>query len=174
MLPAWLKPHLGLAAAAAVMGPGFTVHYRAFHDTAHMTGVADRRRAELPFRLVDVSQASGAVNVHQPRADPNFASMLTFQGAAAAVVDFDNDGWPDLYVTNSRIGSSNRLFRNNHDGTFTDVAEKVGLARVNERRSSLRAIFFDVDNDGWKDLLITRYGGCPSFYRNVHGRFVEK
>jgi enediyne biosynthesis protein E4 len=49
-------------------------------------------------------------------------------GFGAVVGDFDNDGWPDLYVTNF---GKNRLYRNNHDGTFTDVAEKAGVTLGN-------------------------------------------
>ena len=56
---------------------------------------------------------------------PQVASM----GAAVSIVDFDRDGWPDIYVTNSAEGSRNALYRNLHDGTFKDVAEEVGIAR---------------------------------------------
>ena len=49
-------------------------------------------------------------------------------GAAAAAADFNNDGWMDLYVTDSRQGLPNHLYRNNQDGTFTDVAPQAGLA----------------------------------------------
>ena len=55
-------------------------------------------------------------------------------GAAVAVADFDRDGWQDFYVTNSAEDSLNRLYRNNGDGTFTDVAEQLGLADVNRTR----------------------------------------
>ena len=61
---------------------------------------------------------------------PQVASM----GAAVAVVDFDRDGWPDLYVTNSGEGSLNRLYRNRGDGTFEDVAERDGRGRRQPRR----------------------------------------
>jgi enediyne biosynthesis protein E4 len=54
-------------------------------------------------------------------------------GASVSVVDFDRDGWLDLYVTDSREGSLNRLYRNRGDGTFEDVAAEVGLADVNRR-----------------------------------------
>ena len=53
-------------------------------------------------------------------------------GASVSIVDFDRDGWPDIYVTNSAIGSKNALYRNMHDGTFKDVAEEMGVADVNQ------------------------------------------
>ncbi len=72
-------------------------------------------------------------------------------GEGVAVGDFDNDGWPDLYVTNF---GSNRLYHNNHDGTFTDVAEKAGVTVGNW---STGATFGDYDGDGRLDLFVPRY-----------------
>ena len=72
-------------------------------------------------------------------------------GFGVAVGDYDNDGWPDLYVTNF---GKNRLYHNNHDGTFTDVAEKAGVALGNW---STGATFGDYDGDGWLDLFVPGY-----------------
>ena len=72
-------------------------------------------------------------------------------GMSAAVGDFDGDGWADIYVTS--LGP-NELLRNNHDGTFTEVAEGVGVA---EERWSIPAVFFDFDADGWQDLYVGNY-----------------
>ncbi len=69
---------------------------------------------------------------------------------AATFADYDNDGRPDLYVTSTRGG--NVLFRNNGDGTFTDVTERAGLKHVGHSQA---AVFFDFDNDGLLDLLLT-------------------
>src|SRR5690349_8074257 len=78
------------------------------------------------FHLEEVSHAAGIDFVHQgPNLDPKLAHIMpevASMGASVSVVDFDRDGWPDLYVTNSAIGTQNRLYRNMHDGTFKDVA----------------------------------------------------
>jgi len=86
--------------------------------------------ARYGFHLDEVAKASGINFTHQaPTLDhrldhimPQVASM----GAAVSVADFNRDGWPDLYVTNSGEGSKNALFKNNQDGSFTDVAAVVG------------------------------------------------
>jgi enediyne biosynthesis protein E4 len=72
-------------------------------------------------------------------------------GFGVAVGDYDNDGWPDIYVTNF---GKNRLYHNNHDGTFTDVAEKAGVALGNW---STGATFGDYDGDGRLDLFVPGY-----------------
>ena len=89
--------------------------------------------ARYGFHLQEVSQQAGVHFVHQaPTLDakldgimPEVASM----GASVSIVDFDRDGWPDLYVTNSTTGSQNPLYRNMHDGTFQDVAGRDGAGR---------------------------------------------
>ncbi len=72
-------------------------------------------------------------------------------GIGVAIADFDNDGWPDIYVSNF---GKNRLYHNNHDGTFTDVAEKAGVTLGNW---STGATWGDYDGDGRLDLFVPGY-----------------
>ena len=126
------------------------------------------------FYLQEVSHAAGVNFLHEgPTLDhkldpimPEVASM----GAAVSIVDFDGDGWPDIYVTNSAIGSKNALYHNNHDGTFTDVAEQMGVADVNQPGTgvSMGAVWGDYDNDGYEDLFLYKWGK-PELFHNDHG-----
>jgi enediyne biosynthesis protein E4 len=131
--------------------------------------------ARYGFHLQEVSQQAGVNFIHQaPTLDsklngimPEVASM----GASVSVVDFDRDGWPDFYATNSAIGSQNHLYRNMHDGTFQDVAGPMGLADVNRAGTgvSMGAIWGDYDNDGYEDLFLIKWGK-PELFHNDQGR----
>jgi hypothetical protein len=127
------------------------------------------------FHLQEVSHAAGIDFVHQaPVLDAKLAHIMpevASMGASVSVVDFDRDGWPDLYVTNSAIGSRNRLYRNMHDGTFKDVAGALGVADVNQAGTgvSMGAVWGDYDNDGYEDLFLIKWGK-PELFHNDQGR----
>jgi hypothetical protein len=131
--------------------------------------------ARYGFHLEEVSKASGINFTHKaPKLDakldhimPQVASM----GASVSVVDFDRDGWQDLYVTNSGEGSQNALYRNNHDGTFTDVAATANVADVNKPGTgvSMGAVWGDYDNDGYDDLFLNKWGR-PELFHNEGGK----
>lgn len=126
------------------------------------------------FYLTEVSHAAGIDFVHQgPTLDPKLASIMpevASMGASVSIVDFDRDGWPDIYVTNSAEGSKNHLYRNMHDGTFKDVAEQMGIADVNQPGTgvSMGAVWGDYDNDGYEDLYLIKWGR-PELFHNDHG-----
>jgi hypothetical protein len=126
------------------------------------------------FYLEEVSHAAGIDFVHQgPTLDPQLAHIMpevASMGASVSIVDFDRDGWPDIYVTNSAEGTKNRLYRNMHDGTFKDVAEELGVADVNQPGTgvSMGSVWGDYDNDGYEDLFLIKWGR-PELFHNDHG-----
>ena len=99
-------------------------------------------------------------------------------GPGVAIFDYDNDGWMDLYFTNSGPADffapahplRNALYHNNHDGTFTDVTEKAGVAG---RDFGIGVAAGDYDGDGWTDLLVTTYGKLILYHNNHDGTFTD-
>jgi hypothetical protein len=147
-------------------------------DTEHAG--AEKAVAKYGFYLKEVAKECGIDFVHEsPRdLDPQLKhidSIIASMGASVSVVDFDRDGWPDLYVVTSREGGKNRLYRNLGNGKFEEVAEKVGLADLNQPGTGvcMGAVWGDFDNDGFEDVLIYKWGK-PELYRNEGGkRFVR-
>jgi len=126
------------------------------------------------FVLHDETAAAGIHFVHhRPAFDPKIAGIephVAALGASVSVTDFDGDGNPDLYFTNSRFGEPNALYHNRGDGTFEEVGASAGLADVNRPGDgvSMGAVWGDFDNDGREDVLVYRYG-YPALFRNIDG-----
>ena len=148
-------------------------------------GRADRgnaSRAAPAFHLTDVAQQVGISFVHHaPTLDhklDNIAPLVASLGASVSVVDANNDGWPDLYFTNSRFGYPNALYINRGDGTFVDTARAAGVADVNRPGEgvSMGAVWGDFDNDGLEDLLIYKWGYLQLFKNmgNLHFKDVTE
>jgi hypothetical protein len=133
--------------------------------------------ARYGFYLEEVGHASGVAFVHQaPTLDhqldhimPQVASM----GAAVSIVDFDRDGWSDIYATNSGEGSKNALYRNTGNGSFKDVAADLGVADLNQLGSgvSMGAVWGDYDNDGYEDLFLYKWGRPELFHNDAGQKF---
>jgi hypothetical protein len=105
--------------------------------------------------------------------------ILETVGSGVAIIDYDNDGWPDIYLVNgstydAMAGKATpphaALFHNNHDGTFTDVAEKAG---VTNDRWGFGVAVGDYDNDGWPDLYVTNFGKNRLYHNNHDGTFTD-
>ncbi len=120
--------------------------------------------------FVERSEQAECKNVHtMVRLVDDFANImpwLSSVGAAAATGDFDNDGYADLYVTNSGRGDMNRLFKNRGDGTFEDVTTTAGVECGNPQGASMHAVWGDVDNDGRLDLYVTKWAEPNQLFRN--------
>ena len=103
--------------------------------------------------------------------------IIETTGTGAAIFDYDNDGWPDIFLVNGTTlegfpagqGPTNHLYRNNHDGTFSDVTAKAGLSATGWGQG---VCVGDYDNDGWEDLYVTYYGKNRLFH-NQNGVFTE-
>lgn len=131
--------------------------------------------ARYGFVLHDVAESAGIRFTHREsvldaKLTPIMPLVAAF-GAAVSVVDFDRDGWPDLYVTNSAVGSRNALYRNRGDGSFEDVAGRLGVADVNRAGSgvSMGSVWGDYDNDGYEDLFLYKWGRVE-LYHNDRGK----
>ena len=125
--------------------------------------------------LKESAAASGIDFVHvRPRVDEklrNIEPQISSMGASVSVVDYNNDGWNDLYVTSSGPGSANRLYENQKDGHFKDVASAVGLADLNQAGTgaSMGSVWADYDNDGFEDLMLYKWGR-PELFHNEGGK----
>ena len=102
--------------------------------------------------------------------------IIEVVGCGVAFLDYDNDGWLDLLVlSGTRLeqappGTTNRLYKNNRDGTFTDVTERAGLTRTGWASA---VTVGDYDNDGFDDLFITGYGSNVLYHNNGDGTFTD-
>lgn len=146
-------------------------------DWNSTTGATDAAPVDGPAFTEVTGQAGVAHLHHKPIFEAkvkNIEPWLASVGAAAAAADYDNDGDMDLYVTNSRKGFPNALYRNNGDGTFTDVAQEAGVANVNDKDGlSMDAVWGDYDNDGDDDLYIVKWGRNLLFRNEGHGTFTD-
>jgi enediyne biosynthesis protein E4 len=104
--------------------------------------------------------------------------ILETTGTGVAIFDYDNDGWPDIFIVNgtsfgaapSGKAPTSHLYHNNHDGTFTDVTQKAGLTHTGWGQG---VCVGDFDNDGWEDLYVTYYGKNVLYRNNGDGTFTD-
>jgi hypothetical protein len=100
--------------------------------------------------------------------------MFTSGGAAVAVGDYDNDGFEDVFLTDSAEGASPHLLHNAGNLRFTDVTAGAGIRGGNDSRAIVSdAVWFDYDNDGWADLLVARFGTPILYHNDRNGRFSD-
>ncbi len=138
-----------------------------------------RAQRDLPAAAIftDVTRVAG-IDFHLTCGSREKLYIMDAMCGGIAVFDYDNDGWPDIFLVNGatleelKTGKSpaSKLYHNNHDGTFTDVTEKAGLAH---RGWCFGAAVGDYDNDGWDDLYITCLTGSFLYKNNGDGTFRD-
>jgi hypothetical protein len=128
-----------------------------------------------PIQFTNVTAAAGIKFVHFKGNNGISINREEF-GPGVCVADFDGDGWQDIYFVNGRdlynrgISVSNVLYRNNGDGTFTDVTEKAGVPGTGY---GLGCVWGDFNNDGFLDLFVTQYGRNVLYRNNGNGTFTD-
>jgi hypothetical protein len=151
---------LGTFFAALIAMPVLIKHVSERYASSGAAPQRDMVTARYGFCFQEVAKAVGIDFRHRaPTLDAKLAHIMpevAALGAAVSIVDFDRDGWLDIYVTNSGEGSHNHLYRNLGDRTFEDVAAAMGVADVNQEGTgvSMGAVWGDYDNDGYEDLFL--------------------
>jgi enediyne biosynthesis protein E4 len=132
-----------------------------------------------PVVFQDIAEKAGLSNWRHVMGTPEKQFIIETVGSGVALLDYDNDGWLDIYLVNGSTYDAENgkatpphaaLFHNNHDGTFTDVAAKAG---VSNDRWGFGVAVGDYDNDGWPDLYVTNFGKNRLYHNNHDGTFTD-
>jgi hypothetical protein len=128
--------------------------------------------------FVDIAQQAGLTASNTFGGKNSSTYILESTGTGVAIFDYDNDGWPDIFLVNGTtlegspagLAPTNHLYHNNHDGTFTDVTQKAGLLATGWGQG---VCIGDYDNDGWEDIYVTYYGRNRLYHNRGDGTFEE-
>jgi hypothetical protein len=148
----------------------------------HPIAAASRSRNQnahsSPVSFADVTQAAG-IDFHLTCGGPEKRYIMESMCGGIAIFDYDNDGWMDILLVNGstledlkagKCRHPSKLYRNNHDDTFTDVTTKAGLTHCGW---GFGAAVGDYDNDGWEDLYITYLDRAVLYHNNHDGTFTD-
>ena len=138
---------------------------------------ASYSNSDYPVQFVEVTQDAGIHWIHENGATPE-KFLIETMGGGGAFLDFDNDGWMDIYLVNSgshlrssrKSAARNALYRNNGDGTFADVTQRAGVAA---NTYGMGVAVGDFDNDGWADIYLTSFGPNTLYRNRGDGTFED-
>lgn len=146
-----------------------------FFYPSFVSSVSGQKGSGAPIQFTNVTTSTGITFKHFKGNNGISINREEF-GPGVCVADFDGDGWQDIYFVNGRdlygrgIPVRNALYRNNHDGTFTDVTEEAGTPGTGY---GLGCVWGDFDNDGFPDLFVTQYGKNVLYHNNGNGTFSD-
>jgi enediyne biosynthesis protein E4 len=152
---------------------------RAEFDQQHRPITAGGFVKSGPIVFQDVAAQAGLARWRNVTGTPEKRVIIEAKGSGVCLLDYDHDGWLDIYLVNgstfdARAGKAEpphaALFHNNHDGTFSDVTQKAGVAND---RWGLGCAVGDYDNDGWPDLYVTNVGTNRLYHNNHDGTFTD-
>jgi enediyne biosynthesis protein E4 len=132
-----------------------------------------------PVVFSDITKISGLDKFLHRSGTPDKKTILETIGSGVALLDYDNDGWLDIYLVNGSTFEALKgresapramLLHNNHDGTFTDVTEKAGVANL---RWGFGVAVADYDNDGWPDIYVANFGKNRLYHNRHDGTFTD-
>ena len=153
--------------------------HQAEFDNQHRPITAGGFVKSGPVVFQDVATAAGLTRWHHTSGTPEKRFILEAKGPGVCLLDYDNDGWLDIYLVNGSTYDAmagkaapphSALFHNNHDGTFTEVTQSAGVAND---RWGYGCVVGDYDNDGWPDLYVTNYGKNRLYHNNHDGTFTD-
>jgi hypothetical protein len=129
--------------------------------------------------FADITKAAGLEKFCHRSGSPEKKTILETPGSGVALLDYDSDGWLDIYLLNGSTFAALQgkepppramLLHNNHDGTFSDVTDKAG---VSNQRWGFGAAVGDYDNDGWPDIYVANFGKNRLYHNNHDGTFTD-
>ena len=146
-------------------------------NVGRLPAVADKDAKPIAY-FTDTAKKAGLTDIVISGGADTKKYIIETTGTGVAIFDYDNDGWPDIFIVNGTTleglstgkAPTSHLYHNNHDGTFTDVTRKSGLLHTGWGQG---VCVGDYDNDGWEDLYVTYYGENVLYHNNGDGTFTD-